>query len=99
MRQEMREPRSYASILKAVATGRTGMSEISSARGIDHRIVSKYISALLSLLLQIHYDTQKPSRNGLSGKSCGRSSKKTGYTYLTGLRTNSTNNNTGISMR
>lgn len=43
LRQEMREPKSYASILKAVATGRTMISEIAAATGIDPRIVSKYV--------------------------------------------------------
>ncbi len=49
LRQEMREPKSYASILKAVATGRTRISEISNITGIDPRIVSKYISTLVGL--------------------------------------------------
>ena len=49
LRQEMREPKSYASILKAVAIGRTRISEIAAATGIDPRIVSKYVSILENL--------------------------------------------------
>ncbi|MEB3756141.1 MAG: ATP-binding protein [Desulfurococcales archaeon] len=60
LRQEMREPRSYASILKAVATGRTRITEISSTTGIDPRIVSKYASILENLdILEIVYPLGK----------------------------------------
>ena len=60
LRQEMREPKSYASILKAVATGRTRISEIAAATGIDPRIVSKYVSVLENLdITEIAYSLGK----------------------------------------
>jgi AAA+ ATPase superfamily predicted ATPase len=49
LRQEVREPKTYASILKAVATGRTRISEISGVTGVDPRIISKYVNVLESL--------------------------------------------------
>ncbi len=49
LRQEVREPRSYFSILKAVAEGRVTPSEAAQAAGIDPRSVHRYVELLEQL--------------------------------------------------
>jgi len=49
LRQEVREPRTYFSILAAMAEGRNSPSEVASAARIDARSVSKYIDLLEEL--------------------------------------------------
>lgn len=44
LRQEVREPRTYLSILSAVAEGRDKPNEAASAAGVDPRTIGKYIS-------------------------------------------------------
>ena len=47
--EEVREPRNYFLILKAIAFGNTKFSEIINATGLDKYIVSKYIDTLHNL--------------------------------------------------
>lgn len=49
LRQEVREPRVYFTILATVAEGRTSLSEIASVSRIDPRSIGKYIDLLEEL--------------------------------------------------
>ncbi|AEM39072.1 DUF234 DEXX-box ATPase [Pyrolobus fumarii 1A] len=49
LRQELREPRTYLSLLRAVAEGRVTPSEAAQAAGVDPRTVHHYISTLEQL--------------------------------------------------
>ncbi len=49
LRQELREPRSYAALLKAIADGRTTPSEAAQVAGIDPRTVHRYVEVLEEL--------------------------------------------------
>ncbi|MCL2031979.1 MAG: ATP-binding protein [Methanomassiliicoccaceae archaeon] len=49
LKQEMREPKIYNAIITAVAVGRTKLSEISAAVGMDTGSVTKYIDNLISI--------------------------------------------------
>ncbi len=49
LRQELREPRSYLGLLRAVAEGRTRPSEAAQAAGIDPRSVHHYAAVLEQL--------------------------------------------------
>ena len=49
LRQEVREPRTYQSILFSVANGKTSQSQIASAAHIDPRSIVKYIDLLEEL--------------------------------------------------
>lgn len=49
LKQELREPAMYNAILTAVASGKTKLSEISSAVGMETGLCSKYIAKLISL--------------------------------------------------
>jgi len=49
LKQEMREPRTYFSILAAIADGKTSLGEISSIAKIDPRSITKYITLLEDL--------------------------------------------------
>jgi hypothetical protein len=47
--EELKEPRNYFSILKAVAAGNTRINEIAQAGGLDRGIVVKYLDVLQNL--------------------------------------------------
>jgi len=47
--EELKEPRNYFSILKAVAAGNTRINEIAQASGLDRGIVVKYLDVLQNL--------------------------------------------------
>lgn len=47
--EEVREPRNYFLILKAIASGNTRFSQIMDATGLDKSVVSRYIDVLHSL--------------------------------------------------
>ena len=49
LREELREPRNYAAILKAIAQGAKSYGEILNETGLDKSMVSKYISVLEDL--------------------------------------------------
>jgi AAA+ ATPase superfamily predicted ATPase len=49
LRQEVREPRTYFSILSSVAEGKTSQSEVSSAAQVDPRSIVKYVDLLEEL--------------------------------------------------
>ncbi|MBF0408883.1 MAG: ATP-binding protein [Candidatus Riflebacteria bacterium] len=49
LREELREPRNYFSILRAMAMGKTRVSEIINETGFDKSLVGKYISILQDL--------------------------------------------------
>ena len=49
LRTELREPRTYASVLQAIAGGATRLNEISQRVGLDATNVNKYLSVLRDL--------------------------------------------------
>jgi len=49
LRQEVREPRNYFAILKAISFGNTKFSEILNATGMEKAIVSKYLDIMSDL--------------------------------------------------
>ena len=49
IKQECREPAQYNAIIKAIATGSSRLSEISSKVGIESGLCSNYLSTLLSI--------------------------------------------------
>jgi len=49
LREELREPRNYFSILKEMAFGRTSVNELSQAVGLDRNKLSRYLSILEGL--------------------------------------------------
>ena len=49
LKQELREPQMYNTIITAIASGKTKMSEISTTAGIESGLCSKYINNLISL--------------------------------------------------
>ena len=49
LRTELREPRTYASLLQAIAGGATRLNEISQRVGLDATSVNKYLSVLREL--------------------------------------------------
>lgn len=49
LRQEVREPRTYFSILLAISEGRNSLSEIARAVHVDIRTIGKYVSLLEEL--------------------------------------------------
>ena len=49
LRTELREPRTYASILQAIAGGMTRLNEISQRVGLNTTSVNKYLSVLREL--------------------------------------------------
>ncbi len=57
LRQELREPKTYMAILKAVAEGKTKPSEIAQSAMIDVRTVHHYVNVLRELEI---LDTVKP---------------------------------------
>ena len=55
LRQEVREPRTYLSILSSVAEGRTSQGEVASAAHVDPRALVKYVDLLeeLEILVRV----------------------------------------------
>jgi hypothetical protein len=49
LREELREPRNYFSILRALSLGKTRVSEIINETGFEKNIVGKYLSVLTDL--------------------------------------------------
>jgi hypothetical protein len=49
LREELREPKFYFSILRAIALGKTKLSEIINETGLEKGVVSKYLSVLSDL--------------------------------------------------
>ena len=49
LRQELREPRTYLAILRALAEGRTEPSEAAQVAGVDPRSIGKYVDVLEEL--------------------------------------------------
>jgi AAA+ ATPase superfamily predicted ATPase len=49
LKQELREPQTYNAVIAAIASGRTRLSEISSAVGIETGPLTKYLDNLISL--------------------------------------------------
>lgn len=49
LKQELREPQTYNSIITAVAKGASRLNEIASKAGLETSVCSKYISALIAL--------------------------------------------------
>jgi len=49
LKQELREPQMYNTIITAIASGKTKMSEISTTAGIESGLCSKYINNMISL--------------------------------------------------
>ena len=49
IKQECRDPSQYNSIIKAIATGPSRMSEISSKAGLDTSLATSYLNKLMSL--------------------------------------------------
>ena len=49
LRQEVREPRTYLSILKSISEGRSTNNEIANASNIDPRTITKYLDVLEEL--------------------------------------------------
>ena len=49
LREELREPRNYFSILRAISMGKTKMSEILNETGFEKNVVGKYLSVLIEL--------------------------------------------------
>ena len=51
LRQEVREPRSYFSILESIAKGNTRLGHIINDTGLDKGVVAKYLGVLIDLHL------------------------------------------------
>lgn len=49
LREELREPRNYFSILRAISMGKTRVSEIINETGFEKNVVGKYLSVLTDL--------------------------------------------------
>ncbi|MEM4726849.1 MAG: ATP-binding protein [Candidatus Bathyarchaeia archaeon] len=49
LREELREPRLYSAILKAVASGASSFSEIANSTGLEKGLLSKYLDVLEEL--------------------------------------------------
>lgn len=70
LRQELREPKNYMAILKAVAFGRTKLGNIVNETGLDKSLTNKYLSVLerLQIVEREFSVTESPavkSRKGL----------------------------------
>ncbi len=68
--QELREPRNYFSILKAIAFGATRLNEIVQSSGLDRGMVVKYIEVLKNLRIikrqvSVHEEKPEKSRKGI----------------------------------
>ncbi len=66
MREELREPMNYFTILKAISQGKTKFSEIKNETGISKNSLTAYISILrgLHLIKRITPVTDKKAKNG-----------------------------------
>jgi len=70
LRQEMREPALYNSIIEAIANGNSKLNEISTKVGIDSDKCSKYISVMIDLkILDRITPIEFKSKNGTRRKS------------------------------
>jgi AAA+ ATPase superfamily predicted ATPase len=49
LREELKEPRLYFTILKEIASGRTKVNELSQATGLERNVLSRYLSILENL--------------------------------------------------
>ncbi len=49
LREELRDPSNYMSILRAIAAGNTTFNDINNATGLDKSLLSKYIRVLIDL--------------------------------------------------
>jgi len=67
LKQELREPAIYNSIITAVASGSSRLNEIATKTGIESKICSKYLSTLIDLHIvnKEHPIGVKPGRNGI----------------------------------
>lgn len=70
LKDELREPKNYLSILKAIALGKRKFGEISNYTGLQKNVLNKYLSTLANLqLLDKEYpameDNPDKSRKGL----------------------------------
>lgn len=70
LREELREPRNYFSILRAMSLGKTRVGEIINETGFDKSLVGKYLSVLLDLRIirreiPITEKTPEKSKKGL----------------------------------
>jgi hypothetical protein len=66
LRQELREPRNYLNILRAIAYGRTKLSEIANDTGIDKSSLHKYLFTLEDLQLverEVPVTEKNPARS------------------------------------
>ncbi|ONN27462.1 ATPase [Thermosipho affectus] len=66
LREELREPMLYNSILEALATGRTKLNEIATKIKVNNAKVSKYIDTLINLKI---VEKIKPEPIGKTGRS------------------------------
>ncbi len=70
LREELREPRTYLSILKAISWGKTKASEIINETGLEKNVLFKYLGVLEDLKLIIRdvpvtEDNKSKSKKGL----------------------------------
>lgn len=68
LKQELREPKKYTEILRAIANGKTRLSEIANETQIPANILTKYISSLITLEIihkKIPITEKELSRNTL----------------------------------
>jgi len=67
LKQELREPANYFSVISAIAAGKTRLNEIATKSGIENTTCSKYLKILLDLRI-IERDvpiSEKPQKNGV----------------------------------
>ncbi|MBK5247329.1 MAG: ATP-binding protein, partial [Peptostreptococcaceae bacterium] len=67
LKQELREPANYFSVISAIAAGKTRLNEIATKSGIENTTCSKYLKTLLDLRI-IERDvpiSEKPQKNGV----------------------------------
>lgn len=67
LHEELREPRNYFSILKAIAFGKTRVSEIVNETGFEIQIIPKYLSVLEDLQI-IEKEVPVTERNPLKSR-------------------------------
>jgi len=68
LREELKEPRYYFSIIRSIASGNTGLGHIMNDTGLSKDVVSKYLAVLqdLDVIDRLWPVTEKPkSRKGL----------------------------------
>ncbi len=67
LKQELREPANYFSVISAIAAGKTKLNEIATKSGIENTTCSKYLKTLLTLRI-IERDvpiSEKEQKNGV----------------------------------